>query len=294
MTFSAIRKHLSPATVLALIALVFAVTGGAFGATSPNRGSGRQTSASMATAKKKPLAKGRTGPRGPAGPRGATGATGTAGAAGPTGPTGAAGAKGETGATGAAGAAGTAGTTGEGVTNTALAKGSATCKEGGAEFKVGAGTSTHACNGTTGFTETLPKEKTETGVWSARFEDVTEGTEDEPISFPIPLKEGLLEADAHYVTKEEQEGKNGKKAPAECQGTAELPIAAPGSFCMYQGATDEPGGASFPIGVSIISPPTSVGEEQGTGSSGAIAFVHYEGSAAEPAEIVGSWAVTAP
>jgi Collagen triple helix repeat (20 copies) len=289
MTFSAIRKHLNPATVMAFIALVFAVTGGAFAAGSPHRGSGTKASAATSAPKKKP--KGKAGPRGPVGPKGATGATG---AAGPAGPAGAAGAKGETGAAGAAGTAGTAGTNGEGVTNTALAKGSATCKEGGAEFKVGAGTSTHACNGTTGFTETLPKEKTETGVWSARFEDVAEGTEDEPISFPIPLKEGLLEADAHYVTKEQQEGKNGKKAPAECQGTAELPIAAPGSFCMYQGATDEPGGASFPIGVSIISPPTSVGEEQGTGSSGAIAFVHYEGSAAEPAEIVGSWAVTAP
>jgi hypothetical protein len=96
--FSTIRRHLrlSPAGVVAVIALVFAMAGGAFAAN--NNGGGRAT----ASAKAK---------RGPKGPKGATGAAGAQGPAGPAGPAGGAGPKGATGAEGATGATGQTGFT---------------------------------------------------------------------------------------------------------------------------------------------------------------------------------------
>ena len=93
--FQALRKHLTPSTFIAFVALVFAVTGGAFAAGSHGGGSPVQATASsgrvgsatpLATsAKSKGKSKSKAGPRGPAGPKGATGATGPAGPAGATG-----------------------------------------------------------------------------------------------------------------------------------------------------------------------------------------------------------------
>ena len=103
--FQAIRKHLNPTTVVAFVALVFAMTGGAFAASggSGGGGTGSKTIASVTrgaggnpistTAKSKAKPKTKAGPRGPAGPAGKNGATGVTG---PAGPAGATGAKGET------------------------------------------------------------------------------------------------------------------------------------------------------------------------------------------------------
>jgi hypothetical protein len=93
--FSTIRRHLrlSPAGVVAVIALVFAMAGGAFAAN--HSGSGATASA-----------KAKKGPRGP------KGATGAAGAQGPAGPAGKDGTNGTNGTTGATGATGQTGATG--------------------------------------------------------------------------------------------------------------------------------------------------------------------------------------
>jgi hypothetical protein len=168
--FHQLGRHMTPATVLAFVALVFAITGGAFAATGGSGGNapakataatGRAASLTAATAKKKKP----TSTRGPAGPRGATGATGPAGPAGATGP---GGAQGPAGNNGANGGEGKAGANGENVTTRAASE--AECKEkvGGTAFTV-AGKTEHVCNGksgTTGFTETLPAGKTETGTWA--------------------------------------------------------------------------------------------------------------------------------
>jgi hypothetical protein len=69
-----LKQHLNPATGIALMALVFAMTGGAYAANHYVITSTRQIKPSVL--KKK--AKGKTGP---AGPNGAPGATGPAGAA---------------------------------------------------------------------------------------------------------------------------------------------------------------------------------------------------------------------
>ena len=132
--FSTLRKrlHVSPTTVIATLALVFAMTGGAYAANKFLITSTKQISPKVLKALKG--ASGKNGAAGPAGPAGPAGA-GTAGAAGPQGPAGPAGAaaKGDNGAPGAEGKEGKEGKPGK--------------------------------DGTTGFTEFLPSGETETGTW---------------------------------------------------------------------------------------------------------------------------------
>lgn len=249
-----VRRHVTPAGVIAVFALVFAMTGGAYAAKRY-----LITSTSQISPKVLKSLKGAAGKNGSNGVAGANGATGPAGPTGPGGGTGAAGAQGSQGSAGTAGLKGEKGEKGD----------------TGSPWPAGG---------------TLPSNSTETGVWSARFEGVTEGTTISPISFAIPLKEGLGEAAKHYVTKEEQEKGTG---PAACPGLAEEPAAAPGNLCLYQGGTEAPSGTTT-LGVTVIAPPSSLGNPEGVGTSGAVAYVHYEGTSPEIAEIDGSWAVTAP
>jgi len=121
------RLHLTPATAIAALALVFAMTGGAYAASKVLITSTKQISPKVL----KSL-------QGKAGAKGATGATGAAGAAGPAGPAGPAGAPGKDGAPGTEG------------------------KQGpqGIEGKPGPEGSPWTAGGT------LPSKKTETGSWS--------------------------------------------------------------------------------------------------------------------------------
>jgi len=107
--FSAIRRrlHFSPAMVIAGLALVFAMSGGAYAAKKYLITSTKQISPSVlkalqgkAGAAGAPGAAGAQGPAGPAGPGGAKGETGPAGTKGEKGETGAKGATGATGTTG--------------------------------------------------------------------------------------------------------------------------------------------------------------------------------------------------
>lgn len=137
---------------------------------------------------------------------------GKPGAPGVQGPAGQAGAKGDNGAPGANGTS---------VTNTAVPLANAKCEErGGAEFKVGTGTPTFACNGKTGFTKTLPSGETETGAWSVGI-----GTETSfattSLSFNVPL--AAAPTAVHYNESE----------TTECPGTVEEPEAAAGNVCIY-------------------------------------------------------------
>jgi Collagen triple helix repeat (20 copies) len=144
-----IGAHISYANVTATLALVFAMSGGAYAALMPTRGGvvyacyqknngnlrvRNQTAGCGHHAR--PLAWNLRGPTGPAGPIGATGATGKTG---PTGKTGATGKTGTTGKTGATGAPGTS------VTATALGAGNGSCPNGGSSFTSVSGT-TYACN----------------------------------------------------------------------------------------------------------------------------------------------------
>jgi hypothetical protein len=218
--FSALRRQLSYSNVAATMALVFALTGGAFAATSHSGGGSpvRATaSVSHATVAKK---KSKAPARGPAGPRGATGAAGAPGAtgpAGPTGPAGAAGAKGENGASGAPGLEGKEGKAGANGTNGTNGKNGSPWTAGG----------------------TLPPGSTETGSWniisgSTGAGEVSGLRSLTTISFPIPLAAPLGHAETAVVTVEEQEGK--KTPPSACTGTVENPTAEVGHLCVYQSA----------------------------------------------------------
>ena len=309
--FSRIRKHLTPSTAIALLALVFALTGGAFAATNHSAGP-----LSASTAKSKAKAKTKAGARGPAGPagkNGAVGPAGPAGAQGPAGAAGAAGAKGEPGAAGTTGAEGKNGTNGESVTSATIGNG-VHCGSGGSEFKAGSAV-TYACNGKEGkegstgkegptgkegspWTDggTLPSKSTETGTWFASGMPTKNPTGAiamvvDPVSFPIPLKADLP---ASLIGFEEGEG---EKSPAsaitakECEGTYKEPKAAPGHFCLFVGRNASEN--VFAGGNAIFPQPLDGGNNFTVSTTGALIDVWAENSA-EDVFADGTWAVTAP
>jgi hypothetical protein len=197
---SIIRKRLTFANVAMTVALVFAMSGGAYAA-------GKFLITSTKQIKPSVLAslKGKAGATGPAGAAGATGPAGPAGAAGPQGPAGTAGAKGETGAEG---------------------------KEGkvGKEGKAGIAGQPWSVGGT------LPAGKTETGTWS--FGEAPKEVAELFIpvaSFPIELAASLGEGHAHYINESKMEvDPEGKEVTSTaCTGNVNAPTAEPGNLCVY-------------------------------------------------------------
>jgi collagen triple helix repeat protein len=283
---SPLRNRFGIPGVISVIALVFAMLGGAYAA-SNDSGPGKAT----ASAPKGPPGprgkRGKPGPPGPAGPAGPAGAKGDTGAAGSNGKDGAQGPEGKQ------GKEGKAGKNGESVTNTALADGNANCPKGGAEFKVGAaGTPTYACNGQTGFTETLPSGKTETGTWSIITGGLSFMQSATTVSFPIPLP---APGNAFFFTQAETESSD--FGTSGCSGTLAEPTAPEGTLCVYTGLENWEN-ASGNMNVGSIEP-TGLIEAGAYGVSGAeILGKFLEGSFQNEApafmEAIGTWAVTAP
>ncbi len=263
--FSTLRTRFGIPGVISVIALVFAMFGGAYAAS--NSASGGKATAS---------AKAKKGPRGP---KGATGPAGPVGPAGPQGP------KGD------AGAAGSAGAPGASVTSKAVPTSSATCAHnGGSEFTSPSGTTT-ACNGEPGeegvegspWTAggTLPPGATETGTFAGGLN----GTEGYflgglvlNVSFAIPLEAPIEEAsNAIYVEGPVNEHCENAEHPGPASQTN--PEAAPGYLCMF------PSGG---IGLHF---------EEAFGAGGAIGVagtnLFMSISEANPFAF-GVWAVTAP
>lgn len=272
--FSRVRKYFNPAAVVAVLAVLLTTTGGAYAANRYLITSTKQIKPSVLKAL-----------RGNAGTAGKNGASGANGAQGPQGPQGAAG---NAGANGTTGTNGTPGTNGESVTATPIPTTSAKCEhEGGGEYKVGGGTAIDVCNGKTGFTKTLPEGDTETGTFSGRFGEATEGYISVPISFAIPLEGPLAERHVHYVTEAEQTS----KSVAACQGSVEEPSAEVGNLCIYQGLT-VPGEGTISFS-EAEAPNGGQGAERTAGKTGTVVVFKYEGAASsERTEIMGSWAVT--
>jgi hypothetical protein len=247
------RLRLSPAGVIAVIALVFAITGGAYAANDLG------ATASKAKAGK-PGPRGKPGPAGPAGPAGPVGPAGPAGRAGTNGTN------------------GTNGKDGVSVTATQFEGSKGTCEvaQGGSEFKAGA-TTTYACNGKEGSPwtagGTLPSGKTETGTWAVSY-PAAEAAEEiyESISFPIPLPGALEGGNVRFTTG----GVSG------CKGSLSEPTADPGFLCIY-GALPVNAGSPF-----IVDPQHAGG---GAGETGA--RLSFESSAAGHVVGEGAWAVTA-
>jgi hypothetical protein len=272
--FSRIRKRCTYANVTATMALFFAISGGAYAASKYLITSTKQISPTVLTSLK--------GKAGPAGKNGANGANGPAGPTGPQGP---------------AGANGSSGANGESVTNTALAKGNFSCKEGGAEFTVGS-TKTYACNGKSakggGFPATLPAGKTEQGTWSVALSipHESEGKAQgySSISFTIPLAASLSNAGCfkkeapcqiHYINSSNEEVTLAGNVPNEgaCkEGNAKEPKAEAGNLCVY--TREESALETFKGAVGI--------------APGGATLHFYGTSLTEEGYAFGSWAVTAP
>jgi hypothetical protein len=262
--FSGIRKRLTYANVAMTLALVFAMSGGAYAAKRYLITSTKQISPKVL----KQL-------QGKAGP---AGKDGFAGPAGPAGPAGGAGKE------GAAGKEGKVGTNGESVVVKAEPKGTH-CKEGGENFTVASKTE-YACNGEAGSpwtVGTLPKGASEKGEWNIIATGEAVGT---AISFTVPLEKSLDKAHAHFIGEGEGEGE-AKPATAitnhECEGTYQAPKAASGQLCVFAKSTS-------PFNTSFV-PIASLGASGGADTTGTqLAFFP-----SKPAELFlanGSWAVT--
>jgi hypothetical protein len=210
--FSSLRRRFTYANVAMTLALVFAMSGGAYAAKHYLITSTKQISPKVLKAL-----------QGKAGPAGA------AGAQGPAGPQGPAGANGKDGANGANG---TNGANGKSVASSPAS--GAECKEGGTKLEVeGSGKSEHVCNGKAGAIhpeETLLSEASETGTWLIFRvgEDVLDN-----ISFVIPLAHPIAES----KIKIEPEGYTG--GGEGCPGSAEEAKAEPGFLCIYTTSNQE-------------------------------------------------------
>jgi Collagen triple helix repeat (20 copies). len=301
----AIREPFGKAGLtVAILALVLAMVGGAWAAAGLNS---KQKKEVTKIAKKY------------AGKPGAAGTNGT------NGTNGASGAKGDKGDKGDPGNAGGTGPSGKSVVTGTEATGTANCEgQGGSWVEVeGSGTKKFACNGTTGFTNTLPPEETETGTFLAS--EIAEEAVQATISFNIPLAAkqcevslgvfkaaGLCANQVHYAPVSIQEGKIGGLAGeycagetgtelAECEaratairsacgGTAETPEAEEGNLCIYESPL------SIPVGGFENALIVKLGEfnggfgRPGAGTTGAL-ISFLEPSAG--ARFFGTWAVTA-
>ena len=264
---SRIRAKLGPAGfIIAIVALVAALAGGAYAASGGGL-SGKQKKEVEKIAKKL------------AGKNGTNGTNGTNGSPGAKGDTGA---KGDKGDPGSPGSAGSPGASGKSVVLTTEAPG-ANCVDGGVKAEVeGSATSKKfVCNGQTGFTDTLPSEKTETGTWL--FE--AKGGEGEntlvPISFPIPLSP----ADAAAVTVHKWiQGKPAEQDP-QCEGTVNDPKAEAGTICLYSTT------GADKTKIPPLSDPAELLGEGHVGPTGAILrWEEFSG----PTQVGGSFAITAP
>lgn len=271
--FAFMKNRLGIPGIVSVIALVFAMTGGAW-ATQDYLGG------ATSSAEKQNKA-GKRGPPGPKGPRGKQGAAGPAGPAGLQGPVGPAGPKGDKGDKGDPGDDGTS------VTSSAEATGTGNCEgRGGSKFVAGP-TTTFACNGKEGSPwtagGTLPQGKTEQGAWSA----LHQGESLLPVSFTIPLA-APLDQDHVLALAEGYNGEDGIGPEHEkCPGKASNPKAKAGFLCVYIG------GVPTDAGIAAILPPSQPGLlfeiPPGASRSGAMLFV------LGPAGYVrGTWAVTAP
>jgi Collagen triple helix repeat (20 copies) len=245
--FSRIRKRITYANVAMTLALVFAMTGGAYAAKHYLITSTKQISPKVLKSLK--------GANGKTGAAGLAGAAGAAGAQGPTGPAGAGkeGSPGKEGAKGTTGEKGATGTAGTSVTSKKVEPGEPACnKEGGSEFTAGASKTT-ACNGKTGpvgpegvcSTSSchLPSGVTETGEYAlyttaAKIEEYKITA----ISFPIQLAAAPEHVTFVHV---------GTSGTGGCEGTVAEPKAKPGNLCIFEGelAGIHLGGLSFFVAV---------------------------------------------
>jgi hypothetical protein len=288
---SPLRNRFGIPGVISVIALVFAMLGGAYAAS--NNGGDQLAEASKKNRKhkKKKVKRGPRGKRGPQGP------------AGPAGPGGPQGAKGDKGDAGANGSDGAAGSDGKSILTREIEIAEVACNGfGGIEVEVeGSGEADEVCNGEEGpqgvkgdegdpWTSggTLPTGATETGTWIVSDSNPLLKLSVSPtfaieyrttsISFPIPLKTA---AAFKYVKKTGTPPSqcNNDEHPGEPSVTN--PEASPGTLCVYTSTNSE---IPDSPGITAFAPATSV---PGTEPSGALLA-----RTVSAGTFFGTWAVT--
>jgi hypothetical protein len=228
--FSAIRKRFTYANVAMTLALMFAMTGGAYAAGKYLITSTKQIKPSVLKSLK--------------GANGKPGATGVQGPAGPAGAQGTAGANGKDGTNGTPGAPGAPGTS---VTSSVEPSGT-NCKAGGSAFVAASGT-TYACNGEKGKSGTfegqaLPAGKTLTGLYAtasyaeAAVSNPGFGVVQTGVSFALPVSPEIKGGNVEKVGLEEGAGEPKEKLPEVggkkvCMGNNKEPGAAEGYLCVF-------------------------------------------------------------
>ncbi|HEY5814998.1 MAG TPA: hypothetical protein VIS95_01500 [Solirubrobacterales bacterium] len=253
---SPLRNRFGIPGVISVIALVFAMLGGAYAA-SNDGGSGAKATASAAK-------------QGPPGPRGKRGKPGPPGPAGPQGPAGPAGAKGDTGAAGSNGQNGAPG-----------AKG-ATGPEGpeGEEGEAGAQGATGP-EGSPWVAGTVPSGKVMKGTWVLPPATAAAGGEEFyfPISTGVPINELTSEETPIGIFE----------GPPFCLGTATDPEPAvhpitsqmlPGAICIYKASSTN---------IGVAQNESNQLQESGGGAVGL-----FKSVAAGTVRAYGSWAMGTP
>jgi hypothetical protein len=224
--FSKLREPFGTAgLVVAIVALVFALGGGAWALTASVSGKHHRH-----PHKSKRHARGIRGPQGPLGPEG------------PEGPPGV---NGKNGVNGKAGVNGTNGVPGRSVVSGEEPTGP-NCASGGYWFEIqGTGSKQYVCNGgggSGGSGGTLAPGQTLTGVWATHIPPGAGAHTSEAVSFPSRV-DPMFEEWAHGG-EENMIGlvdplggsccPHGSLTPtAKCPGSWNLPAAAPGQFCVY-------------------------------------------------------------
>lgn len=262
--FSPLRNRFGIPGVISVIALVFAMFGGAYAATDGNPlagASGKHGNRhhkkgkkhkkkgpkfvtkpeAIKIAKKFAGAPGPAGPQGPKGDAGSNGSNGSNGAEGPGGPPGAPGANGKSVVVGSF--------TGE---DEELGEpaGEPCELNGGLEVEVeGSGTTEYACNGSPWTADgTLPAGATETGSWFAAKNGTT------VVSFAVPLAAGGLDSSHTIYLKSGETNANCDDGVAPAPGP-ENPEAQSGYLCIFQGSSTDPANTIiFKPGGSVFTP----------------------------------------
>jgi hypothetical protein len=277
---ASLRNRFGIPGVISVIALVFAMLGGAYAASSSND-NGKATAS--AKAKRGPRGpKGPAGPAGPAGPQGPAGAKGDTGAAGSNGKDGTNGTNGKDGTNGTNGTDGVDGEPGEspkgfpfpGNAEPEVEGNPHPCKEaGGIEYEVESTEEAEIlCNGTIGkdgkegspwtVGNTLPAGAEEKGIWSFAVAAATTKLL-VPISFPIPFSTGGASTTVHYSTDVDYatfcENKGGENvgvlaaAPSKTLCVRQLELSPPSEVITFEGIkkTVPTAGGMGPVGAQL-------------------------------------------
>ena len=264
-----------PGVTVAVIAMVLALTGGAFAAAGKLTGPQKKEVEKIAKKVSKP---GKPGAAGPAGPAGKDGTNGTNGKDGTNG---------KNGDPGTPGTPGTPGANGKSAVVTTEPSG-ANCPAGGANVEVEGqpGTKKTICNGKEGSPWTaggvLPPGSTETGTWAYTATAADTNGVRVPLSFPIPLNADGSTLDENHVHFNPPEG------DPNCAGAPAVPLAAPGHLCVYVSGGDFPENVTF---TGICTMPAAVCTEKGANSAGALLSFSAPTGVSTGS---GTFAVTAP